>query len=227
MTVDPDNKYLKALASYCPLAGSDILEIGCGRGRMTQDLALTADKVVATDLDPVKLKLAEDGLKLKNVEFVHAPQGKIDSSWGRFDLVIYSLSLHHIPQQKMQDHLLEAGKQLKAGGQIIIIEPGNSGSFMDVKKRFGAGSGDEGPLLAAAIEAMNNLPGWITSVTHVFTVDFLFTDKSDFYRHKLPGYQTLTQIEQTELNRFLNEHTTPRGIILSSERHLNIIKPRQ
>ena len=223
MILDPDNKYIQIINSHAPLNGATILEIGCGNGRMTSDIANYAAKIVATDLDEAVLEQAKSNVSTKNVEFLYTPDGFANLPEQSFDLVIYTLSLHHIPKDKMIDNLRHSGDLLKDGGVIIVVEPGDGGSFLEVKKRFGAGSGDEGPVKKAAIIAMQNLSGWYLSPTYRFEVDFLFTDEADFFTNKLPKYRDMPAEEIFELRKFLKKNTTNRGIILTSGRHLNLL----
>ena len=223
MILDPDNKYIQAINDHAPLTGKTILEIGCGAGRMTGDIAKYAAKVVATDLDETVLEQAKKNITAKNIEFLHTPDGFVALPADSFDLVIYTLSLHHIPQEQMLENLEHSGKLLRSAGKIIVIEPGNQGSYLEVKTRFGAGSGDESAVKAAAILAMENLDGWKLTPTYHFEVGFLFNDVADFYTNKLPRYQDLPAVKRSELQLVLQQHTEPRGIILQSERHLNLL----
>ncbi len=223
MLLDPDNKYIQAINDHTLLTGATILEIGCGTGRMTSDIAKYAAKVVATDLDETILAQAKKNTSVQNIEFLHTPDGFPDLPEQSFDLVIYTLSLHHIPQDRMVDNLHHSGTLLKEDGKIIVIEPGDSGSFLEAKKRFGAGSGDESAVKAAALDAMQNLEGWELSPTYHFNVDFLFDNANDFYTNKLPAYQAMPEEKLSKLHHFLQQHTGPRGIILQSARHLHLL----
>ena len=223
MILDPDNKYIRAINIHAPLAGATILEIGCGTGRMTGDMAEYAAKIVATDRDEAVLEQAKKNITAENVEFLHTPDGFANLPEQSFDLVIYTLSLHHISPDRMVDNLHHSGTLLRNGGKIVVIEPGNGGSFLEVKKRFGAGSGDESTIKAAAITAMKNLAGWELSPIYHFDVDFLFDDENDFYNNKHPKYQEMPAEKRSELRLFLQQHTESRGITLQSERHLNLL----
>ncbi|MBN1957860.1 MAG: class I SAM-dependent methyltransferase [Desulfuromonadales bacterium] len=225
MILDPTHQYIQAISAQVDLIGATVLEIGCGTGRITRDLAQLAGKIVATDLDNSLILKAKQLSELDNVEFLHTPEGLPQLPPGSFDLVIYTLSLHHIPTDRMREHLLHSGTLLKEWGKIIVVEPGNSGSFLRVKQRFGAGSGDEGPEKAAAIAAMRSLTTWTLTTTSTFNVDFLFTDKEDFLSTKLPHYKNLSAEILAELDAVLENCRTPEGIVLSSERLLNVIEP--
>jgi ubiquinone/menaquinone biosynthesis C-methylase UbiE len=223
MILDPDNKYIQAVNTHTPLTGATILEIGCGNGRMTRDIAQYATKVVATDLNSEVLEQAKKSVPAKNVDFWYTPDGTPNFPTASFDIIIYPLSLHHIPKDKMIGNLNHSAKLLKEKGTIVVIEPGNSGSFLEVKKRFGAGSGDESLGKKAAIKAMQNFNGWRLSPTYQFDVDFLFTDVVDFFTNKLPQYRELSAEKISDLKYFLKKHTENRGIILTSGRCLNLL----
>lgn len=224
MILDPGNQYIKAISAHVTLQGTAVLEIGCGSGRITGDLAQQAKRIIATDVDDKLIRQAEKNLQHLNVEFLHTPEGLPQHPPGTLDLVIYTLSLHHIPRERMREHLLHSGTLLKNNGKIIVVEPGNSGSFLDIKKRFGAGSGDEGPEKEAAVRAMQSLPGWDLSATYRFDVDFLFADNKDFFSTKLPNYTRLSAEILVELESALDTYRTTEGIVLSSERYLNILQ---
>ncbi|MDX2495835.1 MAG: class I SAM-dependent methyltransferase [Desulfuromusa sp.] len=223
MILDPDNKYIQAIDSHAPLTGATILEIGCGNGRMTSEMAKYATKIVATDLNFEVLEQAKKNVTAENVEFLYTPDGTPNLPTQSFDIIIYTLSLHHIPIDNMVDNLRHSGSLLKDNGKIVVVEPGNGGFFLEVKKRFGAGSGDESLEMEAAVRAMKNLDGWLLSPTHHFDVDFQFTDEADFIASKLPKYQELPAEEIVKLKKFLNMHTTNQGIVLTSERCLSLL----
>jgi len=221
--LDPDNKYIQAINSQAPLSGTTVLEIGCGGGRITRDLAKYATRIVATDLNSAVLEQAKKNNTAKNVEFLYAPEGIPDFPEHSFDIAIYTLSLHHIAKNKMADNLRRSGRLLKEGGKIIVIEPGDGGSFTELKKRFGVGSGDESQERRDAITAMANLQGWALGPTHHFEITFQFTDENDFFDNKLPNHLKMTAKEIAELKKCLIKSSTDRGIILTSERHLNLL----
>ena len=223
MILDPDNKYIQAINSHATLTGATILEIGCGNGRMTTDMAKYANRIVATDLNQEVLEQAKKNITADNIEFIYTPDGTPDLPSRSFDIVIYTLSLHHIPEDKRVDNLYHSGKLLKDDGKIVVVEPGNDGSFLEVKQRFGAGSGDESIEKQAAVMAMQNLDGWVMSPTYHFDIDFLFTDETDFFINKLPKYRGMSAEKINALKKFLKNNLTDRGIILTSERALNLL----
>lgn len=224
MILDPTNQYIAMIISQHDVSGKELLEIGCGKGRITRDLAKHARRVVATDPDAAALEKARSAIAANNVVFMHAPTGMPDFPAGIFDVVIYTLSFHHVPISEMSSSLCKADSLLKEDGVIIVVEPGNGGSFTEAKERFGAGSGDERPARKAAVRAMHALDGWTVGETVHFRTLFQFTDAEDFFTNLLPDYRQQPEAFVREVRGFLERHRTAEGIILESDRRLNVLR---
>jgi len=222
---DPTNQYITTILSYCDLRGKEVLEIGCGKGRITRDLALHAKRVVATDPDAASLETARSVTAAGNIEFMLAPTGVPDLPDNSFDIAVYTLSLHHVPAAEMSDSLRSAAKLLHKDGIIIVVEPGDGGSFSEAKERFGAGSGDERPAKNAAIRAMHSLVGWTVEETVLFHTLFKFDNDEDFLANMLPACRQLPESYLNEVRSFLDQHRNDQGIILEAERRLNVLRP--
>jgi len=221
---DPTNQYIATIQSQCVISGKDVLEIGCGKGRITRDLALHAKRVVATDPNAAALEIARKTIDSGNVEFMLAPTGVPDLPAGSFDVVIYTLSFHHVPVTEMSDSLRQATELLNKNGVIVVVEPGNGGSFTKAKERFGAGSGDERPAREAAIRAMHALKGWIVEETILFRTLFQFDNDEDFLTNMLPDYQQQPETFVLDVKWFLDLHRSENGIILDAGRRLNVLR---
>jgi len=224
MKQDPGNQYIATILSRCDLRGMEVLEIGCGKGRITRDLARHAAQVVASDPDLAALEAARAVVVADNVTFVHAPDGIPDYPPASFDLVIYTLSFHHVPIGEMAASLRKAGEMLRGNGIIAIVEPGDGGSFSEAKERFGAGSGDERPAREAAIRAIQALDGWVAGETVCFRVLFQFDDDGDFFNSMLPGYRQQPEPFLNEVRSFLDRHRSGEGIMLDAERKLMVLR---
>lgn len=225
MIQDPTNRYIAAILSRCDLGGKDVLEIGCGKGRITRDLAMHARRVVATDPDAAALEKARAAIAAGNVTFLQVPSGIPDLPATTFDVVIYTLSLHHVPALEMSNSLRGAADLLRKGGVIIVVEPGDGGSFTEAKERFGAGTGDERPAKERAINAMRTLHGWTMGETLHFGTLFQFDDDEDFLTNMLPEYRNQPASRIQGVRGFLQQHRTADGIILEADRRLNVLRP--
>lgn len=226
MIQDPTDQYIKTILAAIDLQDKSVLEIGCGSGRITRDLARHARRVLATDPDERALNKARAAITNPSVEFMLAPAGVPDLPPASFDLVIYTLSLHHVPIAEMPASLKQATQLLKEDGVIVVIEPGDEGSFMEAKQRFGVGSGDEGPLQAAALRAMNTLEDWEVGETIHFQTLFQFVDEEDFFASKVPGYQQMPEAKLQPMRDFLSRYKNEKGIVLASGRRLYLIRQK-
>ena len=224
MIQDPTDEYIRTITAHCSLAGKELLEVGCGTGRITRDLARHARRVVAVDPDEAALAKARTAVPAPNVTFLPMPDGVLDFPPASFDVVIYTLSLHHVPLAHMDESLRTAAGLLREGGIIVVVEPGDGGSFMEIKERFGAGSGNERPGREAAIGAMNRLDGWTEGETVLFKVQFLFADEDDFIAAKLPGFAGKPEAYRREVREFLAQYRTPEGVVLDAGRRLNVLR---
>lgn len=225
MLQDATNQYIRTILEHYPLAGKDVLEIGCGSGRITRDLVAHARRVLATDPDAAAIAKARTAVTAANVEFRQAPTGVPDLPAGSFDLVIYTLSLHHVPMGEMTASLEQAGRLLRRDGAILVLEPGDEGPFMEAKQRFGIGSGDESPQQAAALRAMGELTGWIVGETIRFKTYFQFADEEDFFASKVPGRRQMPAEKIEAIKEFLRPYRKPEGIFLEAGRRLNLLRP--
>lgn len=224
MIQDPTNQYIAAILSQCSISGLNVVEIGCGKGRITRDLAKYARSVVAADPDVAALEKAQSLITAGNVVFLQVPTGVPSLPDGSCDVALYTLSLHHVPVDEMQESLASAANLLTEEGVIMVIEPGDGGSFTKVKERFGAGSGDERPAREAAIRAMRSMEGWTMGETVLFRTLFQFDSDEDFLVNMLPGYRQQPEAFVEEVRQFLARHHTEEGIILDAERRLNVLR---
>ena len=119
MKKDIDNIISTTVNKMVELDNKKILEVGCGSGFITEMLISDNNTVLAIDNDEESLKKVPSSISdLSNVQI---EQLAFDEVSDRFDLIVFSLSLHH-----MEDPLAtlnKAKKLLNDGGHLLIIEP--------------------------------------------------------------------------------------------------------
>ena len=102
-----------------PWAG-DVLEVGCGDGRLTGELSSISDSVLGLEPDPASIDkarhLLESGIKL-----VLGSGESIPLADNSVDTVVFSLSLHHHPDP--DNALAQARRVMKGQGRILVLEP--------------------------------------------------------------------------------------------------------
>ncbi len=221
MQFDPTNQFILHIARGCDLEGKAVLELGCGSGRITRDLAARAREVVAVDPDRTALRRARAQVAAGNVTFLSGSAETIDLTGHSFDVAVFSLSLHHVPPPAMDASLRRAAEMLSPGGRLVVIEPGDQGTLIEAEMRFDVGDGDEGAAKQAAQQAMRRLAGFKLSDTVTFRTLFHFEDSADFLRH-LPSRRGATG-PWDALERFLEEHREGDRVVLWAERRMNVL----
>jgi len=101
-------------------AGMKVLEIGCGTGYFTKELAKTSAYVTAIDISSDLLMVARQDISYGNVIFKEENAYALSFPTDSFDSVIGSSVLHHLDIAKA---LAEFRRVLKKSGTIYFTEP--------------------------------------------------------------------------------------------------------
>jgi len=152
-----------------------VLEIGCGTGYFTRHIAETGADVMAIDISPELIKIAQNELKkIKNITFKIENAYEMTFDDNNFDYVIGSSVLHHLDINKA---LKEIYRVLKPGGKIVFTEPNMLNpqiaiqkNVKYIKKRLGD-SPDESAFFKWDIENKLKNNGFINTKAKPF--DFL------------------------------------------------------
>ena len=192
--------FLDTLETKVSLSGRRVLEIGCGDGRISRELSRRCRDLFAIEQDPDKLKIAL-GTVLHNAIFLHGFAEKLVFGDDQFDLVIFSLSLHHVSTDKMKAALDEAIRVVKPDGYVVIFEPGTEGSFFEAEIRFNACDGDERQAKRDADQAMMNHENLFMVSYLIDETVFRFDSLTDFKDSMTPKAKDLTGLVD-----FLGEH---------------------
>ncbi|MEM7802231.1 MAG: class I SAM-dependent methyltransferase, partial [Chloroflexota bacterium] len=148
----------------------EILEIGCGDGRITKLLAESSDSVYAIDPDSERVRLAQQAAPNASVAVGSGEDLHFEAN--RFDLVIFTLSLHHHSDRLRA--LNEAARVVKPNGKILVIEPVADGEL----ERVFAFINDEEAVLA---ETQAIISGSRFAVVRdmTFTANWIFDDAQE------------------------------------------------
>jgi ubiquinone/menaquinone biosynthesis C-methylase UbiE len=110
-----------------------VLDLGCGGGHVSYQIAPFADEVMAYDLTPSMVKLVAEQAKQKGFDHIMTQQGAAESlpfADQRFDAVITRYSAHH--WQNVAQAMAEIRRVLAPQGKVIIVDIlGHSNPVMD------------------------------------------------------------------------------------------------
>ena len=104
----------------------DVLEIGCGVGRLTSSLAQLFRSVLAVDIAEDVVAEAAANCRAPNVEFGVIDGVRLLSGQGSFDVVFSAETFHHIQPRVFRQYLKDSFRLLRAGGQVALhvnVEP--------------------------------------------------------------------------------------------------------
>lgn len=106
-----------------------VLDIGCGNGALTYDIAKKAKKVVGIDLKEQNISIAKRKFSRENMEYVHG-DALTDLPNKRFDVIILSNVLEHIDKRTK---FLTSLKKL--AHKFLIRVPMLNRSWIDIYKK--------------------------------------------------------------------------------------------
>ncbi len=123
------NKMRKKVVKLVGKSPKKILDVACGPGPQTYQLAKAGHSVIGIDLSPDMLAHAkrDSNLDLKYIE-QDATATKFSDSV--FDISTISFALHDMPENLAIDVLKEMKRVTKNGGQIIIVDYNEPSNFV-------------------------------------------------------------------------------------------------
>ena len=115
-----ENYYNSIVEEFIP-SSSNVLEFGCGTGRLTSLIKRGGHKITATDIAPNMIEVAKKYYDLNDVEFIISDTENLYQNVNKtFDVTI-GLNTFSYCQNK-QKALEEIYKCTKPGGKIILID---------------------------------------------------------------------------------------------------------
>jgi len=100
--------------------GMTILELGCGAGYFTKELAHSGAEIVAIDVSAELLEIAKANCSASNVRYEIQNACALTYPGATFDSVVGSSILHHL---EIEPAVREIYRVLKPGGTIYFTEP--------------------------------------------------------------------------------------------------------
>ena len=196
------------------LSGQKVLEVGCGNGSKTLQLAEKCSKLIAIDPHMKLVAIAKQHFTAPNVIYKVGRAEKLAFADNSFDTVIFSLSFHHVPITLMKKAIQEAVRVARPNAYIIFTEPTFTGTFFETELQFWASDEDERKEKAAAYFHMLSSDLMREEAELFDEVVFKFSSVDDFIKTMEPK----RNIEQLE--PFLIDHS----YMVTAERRINIFK---
>ena len=126
------NRYIeicqrRALLPQLPAStntAATVLDVGCGVGRWSLELAARGFKVTGVDLSPYMIELARNRAAQSGVAATFAVSDVVSMNLGRtFDVIVCVTVLQHILDPQLARVALERlASHLSPGGQLILLE---------------------------------------------------------------------------------------------------------
>ena len=118
--IDHNARYHPHLLHHVPRNCRLALDVGCGRGAFTRELARRSERVFGIDLSLNMVRVArEQSRDFSNIDFEIADVMNYDFGDGRFDCIASIATLHHLPQGELLPRFARA---LRPGGVLLVLD---------------------------------------------------------------------------------------------------------
>ncbi len=124
MREDPEQEEIKAVNKSVSFRDKDVLEVGCGDGRLSKRYWVEPGRLVGIDPDREALKSARESLPeslAKRVKFQEGTAEKLEFDSGTFDVVFFTWSLCCV--QNPDKSLRETSRVLRPKGILVNLMP--------------------------------------------------------------------------------------------------------
>jgi ubiquinone/menaquinone biosynthesis C-methylase UbiE len=211
--MEPFSSELQKIEEFVDLSDRDMLEIGCGDGRLSSLLAKKVRNLTAIDPDKAMINLARRDIN--GVDFRVGHGESLEFNDKSYDIIVFSYSLHHQDCVKALD---EAKRVLRDKGIILIIEPSTDGEYTQIVSIFEEDEKDRLNTTLSFIKSGNVE----ISREEVYFVNYPFKDDKELYQHFMSRYMIENDADAAEkINALLGNKMSVRPIVIKDK--VNII----
>jgi len=212
---------LDVLAELSDWTGKQVLDVGCGAGRLSFGIALLGATVRGFEPDPIQAARNREAPAQDGVSLEEAGAEALPVRSDEIDVVLFSRSLHHIPADLMDRALSEARRVLKPDGVLVVIEPDIHGQFSQLIRPFH----DETAVRAQALDALTRAQDEYGAVEELwFTTEFRFESFVAF-RDRMSGL-TFNEIAAEAIDRPVVRAAFEAGRVFDGYRFTNPMRVR-
>jgi ArsR family transcriptional regulator len=143
----------------------DLIDIGCGQGRILKLLASRAHRAVGVDIDSDARRLARAELLLAgtpNTTLRHGDMVSLPFEDGEFDTVILDDVLGDANEPAAA--LLEAKRLVKPGGRVLLLAAVHNADASELREQFAEYAASANLRLASPRPVPANNPVWLLAV---------------------------------------------------------------
>ena len=167
-----------------PEVAGRVLDVGCGSGRITNQVAQFSGSVVGIDEDASLVRAARENSAARNVTYLVGGAQKLEFGKNEFDAVLFIKSLHHVPNELQAGALAEACRVIRPGGGVLVVEPVyKGGAYEEIVSIYH----DEQTVRLSALRAIRETGFRLFSVVREerLTIHYLCEGFEDLYRSEI------------------------------------------
>lgn len=221
---------LHLMKRLLPVAGSRVVDIGCGAGVMAWRMMAegAAASVTGLEVDSVQHEKNRAVAAIPGLFFMQGSAESIPCRDASFDIATMFKSLHHVPVESMDAALVEIARVLSPRGLLYVSEPVFAGEFNEIVRVFH----DEERVRAEALAALGRAVGaGRFEVVHELHFDqpLYFPDFADFEARLIRVTfldHHLDDATLAETRRRFESHVGPDGARFIRPMRVNLLRRR-
>ena len=234
MTPDRSNEALvddelDVLAELVPVAGRDIVELGCGAAKLARALLERHPDSRVTGLEVDERQHAKNlATPQPGLQFVAAGAQSIPVADASFDVALMLKSLHHVPMLLLAPALTEVARVLRQRGYLYVSEPVYDGPLNEVIRLFN----DESAVRVAAqaaVDAALRIGVWEQVAEQFFEMPVSFMDFADFEQRMMrPTFadHRIDNAKLAEVSAAFVPHMKTDGAHFTRPMHVRVLRKR-
>ena len=234
MTPDRSNEALvddelDVLAELVPVAGRDIVELGCGAAKLARALLERHPDSRVTGLEVDERQHAKNlATPQPGLQFVAAGAQSIPVADASFDVALMLKSLHHVPMPQLAQALTEVARVLRPRGYLYVSEPVYDGPLNEVIRLFN----DESAVRVAAqaaVDAALRIGVWEQVAEQFFEMPVSFMDFADFEQRMMrPTFadHRIDNAKLAEVSAAFVPHMKTDGAHFTRPMHVRVLRKR-
>ena len=225
----PPTTDIEVLDRLVPVAGRDVVDVGCGGGWLARGLAARGARVTALEISDEQLAAARNADDGSDATYGIGRAEALPLPDASQDVVVLMRSLHHVGVDDMGAALREARRVLRDAGAVYVAEPLPEGDFFAMVSVLE----DETQVREAARTAIDAAgdQGLTRTAGERYAVASVLADLDAFVERMLavnPDRGVLVQARRPELERMFaagGEDTSDGGKRFLQHQRADVLRP--